>query len=118
MLFLMFNMCCVGCGTRKPACRVTGAICGFILGLFNLAMIVTTAVYRFSAIGMLCSLDVTPTNSPSSDFMDVDDTWTYQKDGNLLLAIWIFQVLGFMICVCVSMAPIMNSESTNSITRL
>ena len=62
MLFLMFNMVCVGFGTKMPACRVTGAIVGGILGLVNFAMIVTTAVYRFSAIGMLCSMDVTSTN--------------------------------------------------------
>jgi len=110
-------MCCIGCGAHKDKCRATGAICAAILFLFNFAMIVTTAVYRFSAIGKLCALDVTSTNVPSSDFFDTDDTWTYEKDGNMLTAIWIFHVMGFGLCLMAGCAPMYSSDASANKTK-
>lgn len=60
---------------------------------------ISVAVYRFRDQGKLCALSKVPTSVTSSDAgTRAEDDWTYEKDGSLILALWVLQLLGCCCC--------------------
>ena len=81
-------MICVGLGAYYAILRLIGMICASCLCCLQFSFIIVTGVYRFRDYGRLCALSKLWTNQTSTD-EPADDTWTYAKDGNLILALWI-----------------------------
>ena len=94
MLAVFLNMCCAGFGGIMPLCRLVGAYFASLLCLGHLAVIVITAVYRYNSMGMLCALSSSPTKISSTS---IDDEWTYQTDGRLMIFCFIIQLLTFVL---------------------
>ena len=97
LLMIVCNMICVGIGACNAVCRLTGSICANLLCCAHFGIVIATAVYRFRPMGALCSKLPENTNIPTTEPADVDDAWTYVKDGELILACWIIQ---FLCCCC------------------
>ena len=104
LLLIILNMCCVAIGAYHPVFRCLGAVCAACFCCSQFGMIVATGVFRFSLYGRLCALSKRPTNWTSET--ELDDDWTYEKDGNLILALWILQLLGFVACCAVACMPL------------
>lgn len=83
---LVANMICVGFGSCIPVCRLTGAWCASFLCLAHFAVIVMTGIYRYSSMGVLCSLATGSSNITSDS---VSDDWTYEKDGRLMVFLFV-----------------------------
>ena len=86
LLALVANMICVGFGSCIPMCRLTGAWFASFLCLAHFAVIVVTGVYRYSSMGVLCSLATGSSNITSDS---VDDDWTYEKDARLMVFLFV-----------------------------
>ena len=100
-------MICVGLGAWNAVLRICASLCASCLCCAHFGLIVATGVYRFSDKGQLCALSKLPTNWTSKD--EVDDDWTYEKDGELIFAIWIIQLCFFVCCCGVACFPIRNA---------
>lgn len=105
LLLIALNMICVGVGSYKAMPRLIGAWVAQILCCAHFAIIIVTAVFRFSIAGRLCAMNNVWTSAPSSDADDVSDAWTMKKDGSLILALWILQLLFCCCCCGAGMAP-------------
>ena len=98
MVLLLLNLCCACVGAYKASFRILGAICGYCLCCLHLVVLIITPALRFSKRGRLCAYSSAPTNYLGKDVDPiVDDTWTYKKDGALIIALWIIQ---FLCCCC------------------
>ena len=89
MILIFFNLGCIIMGRIRPKWRLLASYTGFALALAHLGIIVTTAIYRFNSAGALCALRTSATNVPTTNGSDSNDDWTYEKDGSLILALWI-----------------------------
>ena len=105
------------CKQRK-GCQLVVWLFGMILlnimQVNNLSSVWLTAKFRFSAAGELCSeLDWASAFDPETERLT--DTWTYAKDGLLIKAVWIVQLVTFpLVCAfgCLSI------PATNKIQSL
>jgi hypothetical protein len=94
---ILVNFLCVCAGAYKAIFRMLGALCACCLCCVHLIAIIVTAITRFNLPAQLCALNPTPTNYIGKDDMPpATDLWTYEKDGALILALWILQLL----CCC------------------
>ena len=73
------------------------AVC---LSIPHLGIIISTGVYRFRNVGLICSMSNYPTSLTDAN-EDPTDTWTMKKDGELIIALWIMQVI-FCCCTCLA----------------
>ena len=68
-------------------------VCNSVFTVVNLIIIVVTGTLRFSTIGKLCALNQTPihydSESGANFYSALDDSWTYEKDGQLIFYVWI-----------------------------
>ena len=87
---------CVMCGTKTHYCRVISAVCMSCWCCLHFISMIITAMLRFNKFGRICSLNMTATNYLSKT--EFNDDWTYEKDGSLILVIWIMQLLGSCCC--------------------
>ena len=99
MIFIFFNLGCVLMGRIKAYFRVVAAYAGFIIFLTNLAVLSVTGYLRYRPQGALCSLYTANSNAPTTNKDDADDAWTFEKDGGLILGLWLVQAV-FMIPCC------------------
>ena len=99
MILLFCNLGCVIMGRIKAFWRVLAAYTGFIIFLANLAILATTGYYRYRTQGSLCALYTEMSHAPTTEPLDVNDDWTFEKDGSLILALWLIQAI-FMIPCC------------------
>ena len=91
--------CCISIGAYNLQARMLGGCCGCCFGCVNFSALITTAVFRFNAMGKLAALSTTPTKYEGVSEREViasDDT-TYETDASTILALWIVQLLA---CVC------------------
>ena len=86
LLFLPPVAICTLCGLREPVCRCAAAWGLIVVSLANFFNLISTAIFRFNARGKLCAMATYPTYFTDEEF---DDSWTYEKDGQLILALWI-----------------------------
>ena len=69
-------------------------------------MIVITAVFRFNTPGELCSLSTSGVYYTGQDkeyegiYANLDEKWTYARDGELLLNVLIAQIVIFPLICC------------------
>ena len=99
MLAIVVNFLCVCAGAYKAIFRMIGSLCACCLCCVHLIAIIVTAITRFNLHAQLCSLNPSPTNYVGKDEMPpATDLWTYEKDGALILALWLIQLL----CCCCS----------------
>lgn len=81
---------------RLICCSIfTMALC-----LYSFCMIIVTPVYLFSTRGKLCALNKLNSNVVCTDRNDKDcinDDWTYEKDAQLITALWVLQLLFFVV---------------------
>merc|ERR1712060_231376 len=112
MLYLLYsiNMLIVGIGAWKPMARVIGAAMAPFMWCFNIAMIITTGIYRFRAPGKLCNLSEAGTNAPGTDVEDWNDDWTYRKDGALIFSLWVISFGNCFMCFQHSTTPIRTAS--------
>jgi len=96
IMLVIFNMVCACVGTKKAIARVIASCCACAICCAHFGIIITTAVFRFRPQGQLCALSLRPTSVPADKDSEITDDWTYEKDGALLLALWIIQLL----CCC------------------
>ena len=97
MLLIVVKQLFVCVGVYVAACRMIAGCWAIYLWCPYFAALIVTPVFRFSDKSKLCALNPTPTNYDSWDARpQSDDTWTYEKDGALILALWILQ----LICCC------------------
>ena len=106
MIFIATNMICVAVGAYKHKARVVGAYYASCLWCAHFAIIIATGVYRLRPVGMACALNESATNAPTSDIEDANDDWTYKKDGALILALWIIQILSCQGCLVAAVYPL------------
>jgi len=59
-VMLAFNAVTLTCGVWSFKARILGFCCSCLLGCVNVAVIVTTTVFRFNTIGKLAALSLTP----------------------------------------------------------
>merc|ERR1712051_24328 len=73
---------------------------GFLMLFVLLATIcVCVGVYKFRDYGKLCALSKAWTNYTSTDLTELpNDDWTMEKDGALILGLWVMQLLGCCCC--------------------
>ena len=101
MLLIMCSTCCVCIGAYKPIFRCIAGCAMNCLCCAHFGMWIATAVYRFRPYGKLCALSKVWTNYTSTDLLSTDyydDSWTYEKDGSLILGLWVVQLLGCCCC--------------------
>mmetsp|Transcript_7745 Transcript_7745/g.9322 ORF Transcript_7745/g.9322 Transcript_7745/m.9322 type:complete len:105 (+) Transcript_7745:480-794(+) len=98
MILLFCNLGCVIMGRIKAFWRLLSAYIGFALFLVHVGLLVSGAIYRFRPQGALCALNMSATDAPTTDRDGMSDTWTYEKDGSFILAVWIIQLMGAPIC--------------------
>ncbi len=98
-MLIALNMVCACIGTKKAVARIIASLCACLLCCAHVGIIITTAVFRFRPQGQLCALSIAPTQYSADKDEDASDAWTYEKDGALLLALWIIQLL---CCCCCS----------------
>lgn len=94
LLATVANMICIGFGGAFLTSRMVGAWFASCLCVAHTAALVLTAVYRYNAMGMLCSLSTVSTNVGIDS---IDDEWTYQSDGRMLIFCFIIQLLTFVL---------------------
>lgn len=90
---------CISIGAYNLQARMLGGCCGCCFGCVNFSALITTAVFRFNAMGKLAALSTTWTKFESSngDKYLVSNETTYETDASTILALWIVQLLA---CVC------------------
>ena len=98
MIFIFFNLSCVIMGRIKAYFRVVAAYAGFIIFLTNLAILSVTGYLRYRPTGALCSLYTENSNVPTTNKDDVDDAWTFEKDGGLIIGLWLVQAVLMIPC--------------------
>ena len=100
--FVMFLTTCgaimVLCGLNHAICRCCAAWLLSLVCITNFGVFITTAVWRFGPAGKLCAMNIAPTFQGNLKD-ETEDSWTYEKDGQLILALWILQVLGCCCCL-------------------
>lgn len=86
----------IACFGAFIACfRYLGLCVGCLLCWFYLAAVIVTPVIRFSDQSKLCALNPSPSLYVSWE-EERSDTWTFEKDGVLIMSLWIIQ----LICCC------------------
>lgn len=114
LLTLVFiNMVLLCCGTNRVIPRIASAICAVSLCVMQFGTLIATGVYRFRLQGMLCGMSQRPTNY-TDRVSAPNDMWTYEKDGMLIMMIWMIQVMGFICCCCVGVAPVRHRAHASS----
>lgn len=98
MIMLFCNLGCVCMGRIKPKWRMMSTYVGLILCLGHIVILVFTGMFLFRPQGQLCSLNLGKTSAATPKLKNLNDTWTYQKDGMLLQILWILQIIGASIC--------------------
>ena len=98
MFFTTCGALMVLCGLNHAVCRCCAAWLLSLVCITNVGVFITTAVWRFGPAGKLCSMNIAPTFQGNLKD-DTEDTWTYEKDGQLILALWILQILGCGCCL-------------------
>merc|ERR1712156_300107 len=93
MIFIFLNLGCVIMGRIKAFWRVLAAYAGFVIFLVNLAILSVTGYLRYRPQGALCSVNADYTHAPNTNHKDVDDSWTYEKDGSMMLGLWLVQAV-------------------------
>jgi len=94
LLATVANMICIGFGGAFVTSRMVGAWFASCLCVAHAGALVLTAVYRYNAMGMLCSLSTVSTNVGVDT---IDDEWTYQADGRMIIFCFIIQLLTFVL---------------------
>ena len=94
MVCFALNMLCIGLGAFKPLIRVIGA--GFLtcLCFSHIAILISTVVYRFWPMGMLCGLS---SGSTAITRESIDSEWTYEKDAKLIVFCFIIQLIALIL---------------------
>ena len=103
-------------GAYKALVRLIAALCTCILCLYAFSMLIVTPVYRFRPMGALTALCEDDTNVICTDVNDsscVNSDWTYKKDGELILAIWIVQLI-FCVFSCVGSICLTKPRTNNA----
>ena len=103
-LLLVINFMCVCVGSRVAVVRLLAAWFACCICCAHFPIIITTAVFRFRPQGMLCALSEANTYYSDDESLPTDD-WTYEKDGSLILALWIIQLLCCCCCCCAGATP-------------
>ena len=102
LLSVLLTTICVCIGVYKPMLRCIAACCMSCLCCAHFCTWIAVAVYRFRPVGKLCALSKVWTSYTSSDVTEMPtDDWTYEKDGALILGLWVVQLLGCC-CCCVA----------------
>ena len=96
MLIVLLSTICVCIGVYKPVLRCVASCAMSCCCCVHFCTWISVAVYRFRPQGKLCALSVFPTGWTSKT--EVDDAWTYEKDGSMILALWVLQLLGCCCC--------------------
>ena len=99
MLFVLLATICVCVGVYKPVLRCIASCCMSCLCCAHFCTWIAVAVYRFRDYGKLCALSKAWTNYTSTDLTELpNDDWTMEKDGALILGLWVMQLLGCCCC--------------------
>ena len=81
---------------------MVGICCTTLFSCFNLAAIVTTAVYRFNHIGQLAALSKAPTQyEEGAQWHSISNERTYSDDAKMIIAIWFVQLFFCIVSFCV-----------------
>ena len=83
-------------------------ICNSVFSIVNLIIIVITGTRRFSNIGTICAMSKAPihynlevgagvfsrlTQVGAGVYKALDERWTYENDGQLIMGVWIVQII-------------------------
>ena len=98
LLLLALDMIFVVFGAFYFWPRVLGACFNCLLSCAHFGAIITTAVFRFRTQGKLCSLSLRPSRVDSD--LNFKDGHTFETDGQMILALWICQLVFFVIFCC------------------
>jgi len=98
MILLFCNLGCLAMGSIRLRWRLMTTYLAFILCFVHLGILIFTATVRFSKQGTLCSLYEYRTNAATTNVREFNETWTYAKDGSLIVALWVLQILGSTLC--------------------
>ena len=109
MAVIALNMVCVAVGAYKATIRTVAAYFAVCIYCAHFGTIVATGVYRFRPIGMACAMSEKATNAPTENVVDINDDWTYKKDGTLLLALFIVQLVTCQGCCIAAVFPLRSS---------
>ena len=101
-LLVCLTTICVCIGAFKPMLRCIAGCCMSCLCCAHFCTFIAVAVYRFRTQGQICALSKVWTGYASSDYKELPtDDWTMEKDGSLILALWVLQLLGCC-CCCIA----------------
>lgn len=109
LLLIAANSFLQCCGATSHVFRGLSSCCGSLLCCTNFAAIITTAVFRFNAFGMLAAESLVPTEYNGDSFQMTGSRYTeftvptggktYHEVGKWIIGLWVFQIL-FCCCHC------------------
>jgi len=103
LLILCLNAALAGVGTRYFYPRLIALVLNLFLTLVHFCCIITTAVYRWRALGKLCALSIQPTKKE-------DHEWTYQTDAGAIAALWSLQFIFFVPLSAAGVVPVVRLD--------
>ena len=110
MALLSFTYLLIAIGSRYFTTRIIGACLNCFLSCVHFATIVTTAIYRFNTKGKLAAICIAPSYFEGSDTGVIGNSWTFKKDGDLILTIWVCQLFLVLALCCLGSLPLRMSK--------
>lgn len=102
--------CCGAFGAFIAPCRQSWARWNYPVCLTNFICMIIAGTRRFSKQGQLCAIFNGPTGASSDSIKDWDDSTTYKTDGALIVAVFVFQLLGSLCCCMLPCVFLMKAK--------
>ena len=98
MFFYFLSMVALGIGAYVAIARLIAFYCTCAMCCYGFAMFIATPVLRLQPSGRLCALSKTDTHVTCDEWADkcIDDSWTYEADGAMIVGLYFMQLL----CCC------------------
>ena len=114
LILLCFSYLLVAFGAFVFHARVIGACLNCWLGFVHFPAILVTAVYRFNSKGRLAADCLDPSSYDGAG-KPLSDSWTFDKDGELITGIWACQLLVVFFICCLGSMPLRFNESPKTL---
>lgn len=101
---------CGAFGAFIAPCRQSWARWNYPVCLTNFICMIIAGTRRFSSQGQLCAMFNGPTGATSDSIKDWDDSTTYKTDGALIVAVFVFQLLGSLCCCMLPCVFLMKAK--------
>lgn len=105
LILLSFAFTLIAVGSRVFYARLLGVCLNCLTSCLHFAAIVVTAVYRFDNKGRL-AMNCLDASTFEGEGEPLSDSWTFQKDGELITTLWACQLLVVFFICCIGLSPL------------